>query len=374
MVSLAKIKKINYLHIFLIFIIYAVYIFYRHPDTLNYQFNQNIVSDYLRSQDIEDLEDRIKDRIHVSDSDIYIASGYLYAKGESPTKYNFQHAPLVKYLFGFSTIIFNNPFIAQIIFGFLLLVLTYLLGLMIFDSALIGIFASGFLLFDPLFSSMLSEGLLDLGQSVFSTAYVFVALLLPSNIVLHGILLGLIGASKSWTTSVFLMAAIYFYKLFLKKEKIVFKNVALTIIVALATFSSTYLKVFIETQGRFNIFYWQVKILKFLIDHDTSTFIGGNVVLFLTGYFREWWKQSELLRTQIWSPLWPVIFVSSVVNIFIEKKNIHSYVIYLLPIFYLLYISTGAPFSRYFVLILPFLYLSFSKILVNIVWRKHGAK
>jgi hypothetical protein len=364
-------KKINYLHILLIVFVYSIFVFYRHPDTLNYQFNQNIVSDYLRSQDIEDLEDRIKDRIHVSDSDIYIASGYLYAKGESPTKYNFQHAPLVKYLFGFSTIIFNNPFIAQIIFGSLLLVLTYLLGLRVFNSALIGMLASGFLLFDPLFSSMLSEGLLDLGQSVFSAAYVFVALLLPSNFVLHGILLGLIGASKSWTTSVFLMAVIYFYKLLLKKEKIVLKNIALTIIVAFITFSSTYLKVFIETQGRFNIFYWQVKILKFLIDHDTSTFVGGNIVLFLTGYFREWWKQSELLRTQIWNPLWPVIFISSVVNIFIEKKNIYSYVIYLLPVLYLLYISTGAPFSRYFVLILPFLYLSFSKILVNIVWRKH---
>lgn len=360
-------KKINYLHILLIIFVYSVSILFRHPDALKYQFNQSLVGDYLRSQDIEDLEDKIKDRIHISDSDIYIASGYLYAKGENPTKYNFQQAPLVKYLFGFSTTIFNNPFIVQIVFGSLLLALTYILGLKIFKSAFVGILASGFLLIDPLFLSLISEGLLDLGQSVFSTAYILVGLLVPTNFVLHGILLGLIGASKSWITSIFFMAVLYFYKIFLKKEKIAFKNVALTVIIALITFSATYLKTFIDTQGRFNIFLWQLKSLKFLIDHDTSTLIGGNIVLFLTGYFREWWKQSELLRTQIWSPLWPAAFVSSILNIFIEKKNNHSYAIYLIPILYLLYISTGAPFSRYFIVVLPFFYLSLSKILVNIV-------
>ena len=367
-------KKINYLHIILIVIFYSIFVFFRHPDALNYQFNQNLISDYLRSQDIEDLEDRIKDRIHISDSDIYIASGYLYAKGESPTKYNFQQAPLVKYLFGFSTIIFDNPFLIQIVFGLLLLVLIYILGLKIFNSASIGILASGFLLFDPLFSSLISEGLLDLGQSVFSTTYVLVALLIPSNFVLHGVLLGLIGASKSWITSVFFVAVIYSYKLILKKEKVKFKNIFLTVVIAFITFSLAYLKVFIETQGRFNIFFWQFKSLKFLIDHDTSTFVGGSIVLFLTGYFREWWKQSELLRTQIWSPLWPTAFVGSILNIFMEKKTSPSYVIYLLPVLYLLYISTGAPFSRYFIVVTPFFYLGLSKILVDNVTRLRGRK
>ncbi len=367
-------KKTNYLHILLIVFVYSIFIFYRHRDTLKYQFNQNQISEYLRSQDIEDLEDRIKDRIHISDSDIYIASGYLYAKGESPIKYNFWHAPLVKYLFGFSTIIFNNPFIVQIVFGSLLLVLTYILGLRVFKNAFIGILASGFLLFDPLFSSIISEGLLDLGQSVFSIAYVLVTLLLPGSFVLHGILLGLIGASKFWTTSIFLMAVLYFYKVFLKKEKIIFKNVVLTVVIAVITFSSVYLKVFIETQGGFNIIFWQLKSLKLLINHNTSAFFGGSIVLFLTGYFMEWWNKSEFLRTQIWSPLWPVAFVGSILNIFIEKKNSLSYVIYLLPILYLLYISTGAPFSRYYILVLPYFYLGLSKILVGIVRRMYGYK
>lgn len=163
------------------------------------------------------------------------------------------------------------------------------------------------------------------------------------------------------------MAVLYFYKVFLKKEKIIFKNVVLTVVIAVITFSSVYLKVFIETQGRFNILFWQLKSLKLLINHNTSTFIGGNIVLFLTGYFREWWKQSELLRTQIWSPLWPVAFVGSMLNLFIERKDSHSYVIYLLPMLYLLYISTGAPFSRYFIVVLPFFYLGLSKILADIV-------
>jgi len=291
------------LYFLLIIIVYLIFVFLKHPGTTSYQFNQGLISDYLRSQDIEDVEDKIKDRIHISDSDIYISAGYLYAKGEVPTKYNFQHAPLIKYLLGFSTIIFNNPFIVQIIFGYILLLLTYILGLKIFKNAFIGFLASGFLLFDPLFSDLISGGLLDLGQAVFSTSYVLGSLLVPSNFVLNGILLGLVGASKSWTTSIFLLVALSFYRIVCRKEKTAFKNLLLTIIVAAMAFSLTYLKAFIEAGGHFNIVYWQLRILKFLISHDSAAFIGGNVILFLTGYFKEWWQQSEFVRSQIWSPL-----------------------------------------------------------------------
>ncbi|MEJ2441615.1 MAG: hypothetical protein P8Y06_01690 [Patescibacteria group bacterium] len=350
----------------MIIIVYFIFILFRHIDTINYQFNQNSIRDYLRSQDIEDTEDRIKDRIHISDSDIYISAGYLYAKGEVPTKYNFQHAPLVKYFLGFSTIIFNNPFVIQIIFGGVLLVLTYLLGLKVFKSALIGILASGFLLFDPLFSDMISGGLLDLGQAVFSTSYVLGSLLAPDNFILNGISLGLVGASKSWTTSVFLLAALSFYKIVCKKEKIAFKKLLLTGVVAVMAFSLTYLKAFIEARGHFNIIYWQLRILKFLINHDSAAFLGGNVTLFLTGYFKEWWQQSEFVRSQIWNPLWPVALISAFFGLVKEKKDSLYYFLYLLPILYLLYISTGVPFSRYFILILPYLYLSLSKTLLDI--------
>ena len=73
------------------------------PSIFSYKFSQDTVKNYLKSQDIEDPKGLITDRVIMSDSDTYSATGYLYAKGEDPTKYNFQHPPLIKYLFGFSS-------------------------------------------------------------------------------------------------------------------------------------------------------------------------------------------------------------------------------------------------------------------------------
>ena len=36
-------------------------------------------------------------RLFLSDSEIHIASGYLYALGNNPITFNFQHPPFIKY-------------------------------------------------------------------------------------------------------------------------------------------------------------------------------------------------------------------------------------------------------------------------------------
>ncbi|MCX6704909.1 MAG: hypothetical protein NT162_01050, partial [Candidatus Woesebacteria bacterium] len=131
------------------------FIFLKHRDIFKYKFDFNLVSEYLRSQDIEDRDDVIKNRIFLSDSNLYIASGYLYAKGEDPTKYDFQVPPLIKYLFGFSSLIFGNPFYVQIVFGLVLLWLTYFLGTKLFKNQTVAMIGTGLLLIDPVFNGMM---------------------------------------------------------------------------------------------------------------------------------------------------------------------------------------------------------------------------
>src|SRR4030042_5843654 len=125
MLELGMQKLLPYLVITLLFV---ASLFFWHKPSLDYRFDENLVGDYLRSQDIEDPKELIKDRIYLSDSDLYIASGYLYVKGEDPTKFDFQVPAFIKYLFGFSTLIFGHPFYVQMAFGLVLHFLTYFLG------------------------------------------------------------------------------------------------------------------------------------------------------------------------------------------------------------------------------------------------------
>lgn len=360
----------KFLPYFLITILFAAFIWFFHPVGLTYRFNSNLIHDYLRSQDIEDPGSLIHDRIFVSDSDIYIASGYLYAKGSDPTSYNFQHPPLIKYLFGFSTLLTGNPYWVQIFFGLILLYLTCFLGEKIFKNVWIGFAASIFLLIDPVFGAMMDNALLDLGQTVFVFGYLISAFFYPANYILQGILLGFSAASKFWSTILIYIIIVNSYKIFFQKKKVDYRKLLLSFLIAAIVFCLTYIKAFIDAGGAFNVFAFLGKDLKFMLTHDSSKTLGGPLLLFVTGYFAPWW-QMGISRAAEWSSLWPLGIIASIWLAIKTKIVKVNFFFYLLPFTYLLLTSTQSPFTRYFILILPFIYLSFANFLTKLYHSGH---
>jgi hypothetical protein len=358
------VAKKDLLLIFLLLTVFVSFILVKHKSSLSYSFDQGLVDKYLRSQDIEDTKDEIKDRIFLSDSDLYIASGYLYSRGNDPTKYNFQHPPLIKYLYGYSIRLFNNPFIVQMFLGAILVTLTYFLGMKTFKNRLVSVLGTAFLFLDPVFSSMFGEALLDLGQASFSLLYVISVLFYPTSFIFQGATLGLFASSKFWSTSLFFIAILYGYKLLNKKETVSFKALFLSFVFAFITFSLTYLKSFIENGGLFNIVFFQGKVLKFMIDHNSAVLVGGPAILFLTGYFSNWWRDG-ISRVGQWTILWPISFVNSLYQMIKIRKIKLEFLFFFLPVAYLLYISGQVPFPRYFIIILPYFYLGLAYSLIQ---------
>lgn len=323
---------------FLIILAFVLLLLTKYPGVFSYSFNQNTVINYLRSQDIEDPASRIKDRLIISDSDIYSATGYLYAKGEDPTRYNFQHPPLIKYLFGFSIFLTGNPFYVQAIFGLTLLFITYFLGTKILKNQLLALVPVMLLLTDPLYGSMMTETLLDLGQAVFALAYITLIFLYPESYILQGLVLGLFAASKFWSTAIVFVILIYGYKLFIKKEKLNLKGGTLSFVVAFAVFALTYL---VSLTRGLNMFFFLAKDLKYMLAHDSAGVFGGTILLFLKGYV-----------------LWPISLLAGIYPMFKTKVKDIRFFFLILPIIYLLSLSTALPFTRYFLLILPILYIN----------------
>lgn len=236
--------KKDFLAISLLLTAFVSFILAKHKSSLSYSFDQELVNRYFRSQDIEDTKDEIKDRIFLSDSDLYIASGYLYSQGSDPTKYNFQHPPFIKYLYGYSIKLFNNPFVVQIFLGAIFVTLTYFLGMKTFKNRLVSVFGTALLFLDPVFSGVFNEALLDLGQASFSLLYVISVLFYPASFIFQGIALGLFASSKFWSTALFFIAILYGYKFLNKKEAVNFKTLFLSFVFAFITFSLLTSKVF----------------------------------------------------------------------------------------------------------------------------------
>jgi predicted membrane-bound dolichyl-phosphate-mannose-protein mannosyltransferase len=354
-------------------LLYLLILFFTQKQIFTYQFNQELPEKYLLSQDIP--EEVPGKRLFLSDGEIHQAAAYYYINGEDPTTYNFQHPPLLKYWFGIGIKFFNNPLIMQVILGIAYLVITFYFGKIIFKSAAIGLVASSFLAIDPLLSNVSSAALLDLGQAVFILLYLFFILNKDklsklNKFLLPGIALGLIAGSKFWAGALFFYGLSFLYEFLnnFKKSKIkIIKNYALQGVVAFFTLSIIYLPAFINQGFKFNFIFFQLKLLKYWFNHSVTSVPLASLMLFVSGYFKSWWN-NNLMQSKSWIILWPISLVINLflsIKLFLKTRKINKIIfVLLLPLIYLIYLGIQAPFDRYFILILPFLYLGLAKFIV----------
>jgi hypothetical protein len=353
----------RFFHITILFVLFFLILIFTKPEVFKYKFNNNLIKSYLCSQDIP-YEPPCK-RLFLSDSDIHIASGYLYINGNDPASYNFQHPPLIKYLFGLSINLFRNPYYVNLLFGLGLIFLTYFIALKIYKSEIVSFLSSLLLVVDPLFINISSSALLDIGQAFFLLLY-FVSLFFIKNIWLLGISLGFLLASKFWGGSLFFLLLFWFFGFY--KRKIETKKFLFHLLIAFITLCFIYSKSFIDKGEFFNIMYFQLKVFKYWLQHSTTTMFGANLVLFLIGSFKSWWGNKSFSRSDVWSIIWPIsFFINMFASYFYSKKSAINlkFLVSIIPILYLFYLSAQAPFSRYFILILPFLYITTTGWIVN---------
>ena len=231
-------RRKYFINVLLITTVYIAILVIRSSEVFAYQIDPELIDRYLRSQDIPH---DVPGRLFLSDDEIHIAAGYLYAKGADPTDYNFQHPPLVKYFYGFSTIATQNPLLVQIVFGLLLILTTYFLSIKLFgrEKLYVSLIPSILLISDPLTMTLAAKALLDLPQALFALLFLISMLFFPKNVYWQGISLGLFIASKFWGAALFFFIFIAAFNLFIKKISL--KQIIIIFVIALLFFSLTYL-------------------------------------------------------------------------------------------------------------------------------------
>jgi len=359
--SFPKFLRENIFQILFLFLLLLSVLFLKKRYVFDYKFNDGLIKKYLVSQDIEDPERNIKNRTFLSDEEIYFSAGYLYSSGENPAKYNFQHPPLIKYLFGLSIRLFNNPYIVQVIFSLGLIVMVYLFALRVFSNKSVAFLSSFLLVVDPLFIDTSSLGLLDMGQAFFLLVFIYLVSFKKKSFVLQGVFLGLAISSKFWSISLMIFLFVLLFKRFCLREKETVVDILKVLLISGLVYVVVYSRFFVLGGSIIGFIKLQLRILKFMVVHNSSNMLGGNAILFISGFYRDWWK-GEWIREFVWTPLWPLGVLSSFVltiKTFKKKKEIGLFV-FSLPLFYFLVTFNQLPFVRYFLLILPFIYISLS--------------
>lgn len=186
--------------------LYLILLVLFHRDLFSFTLDSTLLDRYFLSQDIPHEVPGV--RQFLSDEEIYLATGILYMRGEDPSQFNFEHPPLIKYLFGASYKWFGNPYYIQIIFGVAAIGLLLLVGTSLYSKP-IAILATVGMIVDPLFLSLSNSLLLDMGQLVFLLLYTYSVFKKPRNYVLQGVALALFAGTKFWVTPLFFFCFIY---------------------------------------------------------------------------------------------------------------------------------------------------------------------
>lgn len=291
----------------------------------------------------------------IGDDGLYAYAGWKYIHGADPTSINPEMPPLGKYLIGLTIILFNNQAVFAIIAGTTTLTLLFLLSLSIIKSKLHALLTVVFFSFEPLFFTQLSAPYLDLLYLSFCLAFLF--FLVNKKIILAAIALGLFISTKNSISSFILgETTALTYLFFTDKDKA--KKGLICLVIPIVILCLTYTRYFLSGHSLRDFLGVQKWIYLFYSSGAKANFASFIPMLFV-GIWQTWWGITQ--RISEWNILWPILTVITFVwNIYLIFKRQFDkiLIISIWVVTYLIFLLFIPVWPRYFLLLLPFLYLT----------------
>ncbi len=324
-------------------------------------------------QNFKDFEKAYYNSIYKNKKGTWLPDETLYSyisgalvKGKSPILLNPEVPPFGTYLIGFSILLLNNQHLIILFFAVTSLYVMYLLGKQIYASKITPVIPVFLFSMEPIFKNQLIyTPLLDIIQLFFilTTFYFFNKFIssknnLIRNTILVNIFLGFFISTKFFGTGIAIVLAIIAALLInadFKRLRLFFITLPISILILYLT----YIKVLIDGYP-FNRFLGIQKwIFLYNQGHVTQPFSIWPLILFNKWYV--WFGNKPVISDPQWLISWPIITIVSLVSIFksyiqkIKKREVEVLFFWILA--YFLMMSFVQATTRYFVILIPFLYL-----------------
>lgn len=294
-------------------------------------------------------------------------AGGFFLKGNNPILIVHDHPPLGRYIVSLSILAFNNEHVIILfLLGFAIFGL-FLIGRKVFGNALTALIPISFFVNEPLFlnkirTSPLPEPI-QLPFIIFAV-YFFIKAITEKNdkkwFILTALMIGFVISTRFFPLGVVLTAsfgAILVFKKELRKKIMKFLIfLPISIIVLILSYTRT----IIDSGSVFQIFSIQKYILAYHQSKFTEMFSFWDLLLF--NRWHTWWGNRAVLSDPHWKFLWPVsTILTGIVGIFALLKKIEvtlpALVVLSWILFYSAMLSLGYTSTRYFLFLLPFLYI-----------------
>lgn len=302
----------------------------------------------------------------IPDFIIYSYAGGAFIQGTSPILIIPETPPLGKYLVGLSILIFKNEHVIILFSGILSLFMLYMIGKQFF-SKLIALLPPFFLSFEPLFKNQfVFTPLLDIIHLMFLLLafYFFIKAVNAQkhtllNFFLANLFLGGFISTKFFGVGAAIIAA-WYVSVILSKNKRHFMYLTLTFPISVLFLLSTYIRVLFTNYPLSQFLGIQKWIFLYNKGHMQHPFSVWTLLLF--NKWQTWWGSNAILSDTQWNILWPITVVVTFLTIILyifkkipHKRGVEAIMAWI--IFYLALLSLSDSTVRYFVILLPMLYL-----------------
>lgn len=303
----------------------------------------------------------------VTDDVVYAFNAGRFIQGVNPILVNPEVPPLGKYIIGASILIFNNESIINLIASIFCFPLLFILSYQVFRNSMLAIIPPLLFSFEKMFViQLLITPTLDIFQLDFLLASFIIFLLAFSRkknylwmLVVSAFFLGCFISTKFFASG-FVIAATYTATTFLiARQKLV--KLILCLLIAPLVLLASYSKLFFLGYSLREVLGVQKWIFLYNTGHlGNPPFTVWDLILF--NRWHTWWAGNHIITDSQWNILWPIALIISLVTILIlgkesitKKRPVTLIMVWVL--LYLTFLNVGQITSRYFFILLPFLYI-----------------
>jgi len=310
----------------------------------------------------------------IGDDGLYMVEGFRIVNGADPTEKNAEMPPIGKYAIGLSVKFLNNgP-----IFGFIVMTfLIFVFGFFVYEltgNKLISLAGTALLATDPLVTDQFRFTMLDGLQTLFAlTAFYTLFKFTKSKngrrrlflLLLIGLTSGLYLGTKTPILGGFLIITIAI-TLYHKSKSVLYP--AFFIFISGFTYLMGYLKLLFDGKSIIDILKIQAWIVSFYRQSLlTPNYLSASTTLFSGKLFNLFSK--NITNSDYFTLMWPIITVTVIIVSYmtlrkkINNPTLKPVLIYVISLFT---VFNFIPFwTRYLLMILPFMYLVFIALFYN---------
>ena len=288
-------------------------------------------------------------------------------KGVNPIHIVHDHPPLGRYIVSLSILLFDNA--QTIMLG--LMSMTYigifLIGRKVMKDTLlalvpVAIFANEPLIVNKLISAPSPEPI-QLPFILFAFYFFLVTIGSRQKVLffaLATLMLGFVISTRFFVTGLAILGTWSLYLLFIKRNIADLLKLYLVLPISLIVLVLAYTKTMMEGYSVIQIF----GVQKYILAYHKSAFVHAFSYwdLLLFNKWHTWWGDQKILSDPQWVVLWPIAFISGIASFIwsIAKKikiEEGEKIIFIWILVFSAMLSTGYTSTRYFLPVLPFMYI-----------------